>query len=288
MESAEKEIKKKKKSGKSTKMLLALMGVGLLVMLYPVLSNLYNQLTGSFAIQEFNETIEERTEKELEEQRQMAMIYNEYLLSDGSVKECPYEYEDILDFSNGMMGYMDIPVIDVYLPIYHGVTEDVLSKGVGHMAKTAFPIGGEGNHSVLTGHTGSPSAHLFTDLDKMEMGDRFYVHIMDDTLAYEVDQILVVLPEKVDDIMPEAGMDFCTLVTCTPYGINSHRLLVRGHRVEYVAEDLMGAGMNMPLVIIAAIMVVAGIVTTVIVLRTRKKKNTEAVTSTLEKNDTKS
>ena len=105
------------------------------------------------------------------------------------------------------------------------------------MSRTAFPIGGEGNHSVLTGHTGSPAAYLFTDLDEMVEGDTFYLYVLEETLAYEVDQILVVLPEEVDDILPEPGEDYCTLVTCTPYGVNSHRLLVRGHRIENSDAD---------------------------------------------------
>jgi len=138
------------------------------------------------------------------------------------------------------MGYIEIPVIDVYLPVYHGVDESVLSKGVGHISKTAFPIGGVGNHSVLTGHTGLPSAELFTDLVEVQEGDTFYVHIAGETVAYQVDQILVVLPEEVDNILPVPGKDYCTLVTCTPYGVNSHRLLVRGYQVEYeVPEEVV-------------------------------------------------
>lgn len=235
----QKEIKKnaKKKKGKkgmgSTILIIVLVVVGLLVMLYPTISNIYNEMTGSFAIQEFNENMADQSEEELAKQVMMAETYNAALRSDPEAIDCPYAYKDIMDFGNGMMGYIEIPVIDVYLPVYHGVDESVLSKGVGHISKTAFPIGGEGNHSVLTGHTGLPSAELFTDLTEVKEGDEFYVHIAGDTVAYEVDQILVVLPEEVDDILPVPGEDYCTLVTCTPYGVNSHRLLVRGHRVEY-------------------------------------------------------
>ena len=205
-------------------------------MLYPTISNFYNQVTGSYAIQEFKENLADQSEAMLQEQRMMAEAYNAALRGGSDEIECDYEYVDIMDFGNGMMGYIEIPVIDVYLPIYHGVDESVLSKGVGHISKTAFPIGGEGNHSVLSGHTGLPSAELFTDLTEVKEGDEFFIHILGDTVAYESDQILVVLPEEVDNLLPVAGEDYCTLVTCTPYGVNSHRLLVRGHRIEYTGE----------------------------------------------------
>jgi len=240
MEDKQKKSKKKKSGKGSTILIVVLILAGLLVMLYPTISNLYNEMTGSYAIQEFNEQLSDRTEEELQNQRMMAQAYNEALQKSLENIDCPYEYKDIMDFGNGMMGYIEIPVIDVYLPVYHGVDESVLSKGVGHISKTAFPIGGVGNHSVLTGHTGLPSAELFTDLVEVQEGDTFYVHIAGETVAYQVDQILVVLPEEVDNILPVPGKDYCTLVTCTPYGVNSHRLLVRGYRVEYeVPEEVV-------------------------------------------------
>lgn len=228
--------KKKKKKSSSTLLVVLMMVAGLGVMLYPTLSNIYNEMTGSYAIQEFNENLANQDELKLMEERKKAEAYNASLVNTGTVTECPYEYNDIMDFGNGMMGYVEIPCVDIYLPLYHGISENVLSKAVGHITKTAFPIGGEGNHSVLTGHTGLPSAKLFTDLDKVVEGDVFYIHVLGETLAYQVDQIVIVLPEEVDDIQPVAGMDYCTLVTCTPYGINSHRLLVRGYRIEYTSE----------------------------------------------------
>lgn len=219
----------------STMLIIGLAIMGLLVMLYPTISNFYNQMTSSYAIQEFNENLADQSQAALEDQRKMAEAYNASLYSaEGTA--CEYEYKDIMNFGNGMMGYIEIPVIDVYLPVYHSVDESVLSKGVGHIPKTALPIGGEGNHSVLSGHTGLPSAELLTDLSEVKEGDEFYIHILGGTLAYEVDQILVVLPEEADSLLPTPGMDYCTLVTCTPYGVNSHRLLVRGTRVEYVEE----------------------------------------------------
>lgn len=228
--------KKRKKGTNSTILIIVLIIAGLLIMLYPTISNFYNQVTGSYAIQEFKENLADQSEAMLQEQRMMAEAYNAALRGGSDEIECDYEYVDIMDFGNGMMGYIEIPVIDVYLPIYHGVDESVLSKGVGHISKTAFPIGGEGNHSVLSGHTGLPSAELFTDLTEVKEGDEFFIHILGDTVAHEVDQILVVLPEEVDNLLPVAGEDYCTLVTCTPYGVNSHRLLVRGHRIEYTGE----------------------------------------------------
>ena len=260
--------KKKKNKRTSTVLIVLMLVMGLAIMLYPTISNWYNEVTGSHAIQEFKETLEDQSEQEMAEQRAMAVAYNATLRNEGSAVDCPYDYNDIMDFGNGMMGYIEIPIIDVYLPIYHGVSETVLSKGVGHMSKTAFPIGGEGNHSVLTGHTGAPSAHLFTDLNEVKEGDVFYLYVMDETLAYEVDQILVVLPDEVDDILPVSGEDYCTLVTCTPYGINSHRLLVRGHRIEYLEQ------VEMPEVVeekddsIKHITVSAGIAVALIILGT--------------------
>lgn len=275
-----KKKKKKKKSSKSTILMIILILLGLAIMLYPTVSNWYNELTGSYAIQEFNETLADQTEQQMAEQRKMAEAYNEALRDDGNAEECPYAYKDIMDFGNGMMGYIEIPVIDVNLPIYHGVSENVLSKGVGHMSRTAFPIGGEGNHSVLTGHTGSPSAYLFTDLIEMKEGDQFFLSILNETLAYEVDQILVVLPEEVDDIQIVAGEDYCTLVTCTPYGVNSHRLLVRGHRVEYteeveevITEEVAQDNVGMIIAVCAAISLLLILILLAIWYLRKKKKH---------------
>lgn len=246
-------------------------------MSYPTISNFYNELTGSYAIQEFVENMAGQDEVDLAEQRMMAEVYNAALQTNIDKINCPYDYNDIMDFGNGMMGYIEIPVIDVYLPIYHSVDERVLTKGVGHIPKTAFPIGGEGNHSVLTGHTGLPSAELFTDLEELEEGDRFYIHIAGDIVAYEVDQILVVLPEEVDDIMPVAGKDYCTLVTCTPYGINSHRLLVRGYQIEIEeSEEVVSVASTLKdynwLIIIAGVVGVIAVTTVIVTYRIMKKR----------------
>lgn len=219
-------MKKRNASGVFTLLLLL---AGLAILLYPSVSSLVNKLNGSHAVQQLAQKLENQDQAELDRQREMAESYNRKLLDMG---ECPYRYEEILDFGNGMLGSIEIPSIDVSLPIYHGVSSTVLSKGVGHVPSTAFPIGGEGNHTVLTGHTGLPSAELFTNLDQLAQGDLFYIHILGRTLCYQVDCIQIVLPEETQSLQSVPGEDYCTLVTCTPYGINSHRLLVRGRRLS--------------------------------------------------------
>lgn len=205
--------------------------VGVAVLAYPMVSNFINQQHGSYAIQELREQLQQVDSGEIARQRRLAEEYNAALPEQGE------NYDAILNFGNGIMGYIQIPKISVDLPIYHGSDEEVLTKGVGHMPESAFPIGGEGNHSVLTGHTGLPSAELFTDLTELEEGDLFYITILGDTLVYQVDQIKVVLPSEGQDLAEVPGKDYCTLVTCTPYGVNSHRLLVRGIRVETAPEE---------------------------------------------------
>lgn len=213
--------------------LLFLVGVG--VLLYPTVSSFINKQIGSYAIQELRQEIGDRDAEEMEGERIRAQVYNASLLSNRETVT-QKQYASILNFRDGMMGYIRIPKINIDLPIYHGVSDEVLAKGVGHMPESAFPIGGAGNHAVLTGHTGLPSADLFTDLIEMEEGDTFQVVVLEETITYQVDQIKVVLPGESQDLMPVAGEDLCTLVTCTPYGINSHRLLVRGKRIEHVQE----------------------------------------------------
>ncbi len=194
-------------------------------MTYPIISNWINEWNGSYAIQVLQKEVDSADKEELARQLRLAQEYNKDP-ANPSVR-----YEDVLYYHDGMMGYIQIPVINVHLPIYHGVSEEVLSKGVGHLPESAFPVGGEGNHAVLTGHTGLPGAYLFTDLIKLEEGDEFFIQILEEKLTYRVDQILVVLSHEIEGLAREDGKDYCTLVTCTPYGVNSHRLLVRGERV---------------------------------------------------------
>lgn len=203
-----------------------LMLLGLSILCYPKISHLVNSRNAEAAIGRFMQSMEE-TDASL--QRRLAENYNASLLETGTGAG---EYREILNISEGIMGYLKIPKIQVSLPIYHGSDEEVLQKGVGHLPESAFPIGGAGNHAVLTGHTGLPSARLFTDLSQLEEGDKFTVSILGETLHYQVTQIRVVLPDEAEALAPVPGEDLCTLVTCTPYGINSHRLLVRGSRTE--------------------------------------------------------
>ena len=209
--------------------LILLMLLGLAVLLYPTVSRRINGFHSSTAVQDLSQQLQNTDQAELERQLALAEGYNEALREQ---LEFSVEYDGILNFGNGIMGILRIPAIGVELPIYHGMESDVLAKGVGHMPGSAFPIGGSGEHSVLTGHTGLPSAKLFTDLSKLGIGDVFVVSVAGRELTYRVDQILTVLPTENDPLMPVPGMDYCTLVTCTPYGINSHRLLVRGCREE--------------------------------------------------------
>ena len=217
----------------------AMMVLGLGVLLYPTVSSTVNQLNGSYAIQEFQQQLDGMDDKEKAAELAAAKAYNTMLrTANDSTGDDQTAYYGILDFGNGIMGYIHIPEIDVKLPIYHGVSTQVLEKGIGHLPTSSFPIQGEGNHAVLTGHTGLPSASLFTDLHKLQEGDQFQVTVGGTAITYQVDQIKVVLPSETDDLQAVPGEDYCTLVTCTPYGVNSHRLLVRGTRIDIPEETV--------------------------------------------------
>ena len=209
--------------------------LGLAVILYPTVSSFINRQNGSYAIQQMRQQLNEMDSEEMRSALKAAKVYNEHLQRGNQPDED--QYDSILDFGNGIMGFITIEKIHVELPIYHGVSTEVLEKGVGHLPSSAFPVGGMGNHTVLTGHTGLPSARLFTDLEKLIEGDLFQVTVGDHTASYQVDQILITLPQETEELMPAAGEDYCTLVTCTPYGVNSHRLLIRGSRVELSEEQ---------------------------------------------------
>lgn len=213
--------------------LIILLGIGMAC--YPAFSAWYSEKTRGGVIAAYYEDVNNKDDEALLAVLESAREYNRKLFSgEYSVLE-PEEngyYDELNILSNGIMGYVDIPKINVYLPIYHGVGSDALSLGCGHMPQSSLPVGGESTHAVLSSHTGSASSALFTDLEQMEVGDLFYIHILNMTLAYKVDNISVVLPTDIDCITIENGNDLVTLVTCTPYGVNSHRLLVRGQRVE--------------------------------------------------------
>ena len=217
---------------------ILLLGIG--VMVYPSFSNWWNSMHQSRAIASYITTVDNLDEQEARELIESARKYNATLINKQNVfamkKEDLAEYNSLLDLTGtGIMGYIRIESIGVDLPIYHGTEETVLQVAVGHVNWTSLPVGGEGTHTVLSGHRGLPRARLFTDLDRLVPGDVFTITILKETLTYMVDQIKVVLPEETDDILIEPGMDYCTLITCTPYGINTHRMLVRGHRVENIA-----------------------------------------------------
>lgn len=215
---------------------------GLGIASYPFISNMVAQRHASQVVKDYETNVEEMDEEKIDAMKEAAKKYNEQLSNVVSVddesenNEQGESYADLLNIGESL-GYITIPKIDVNLPIYNGTSQDVLSKGVGHMEQSSYPLGGESTHCVLTGHRGLPSAVLFTDLDKLEIGDEFYLHVLDEILAYKVDQIKVVEPNEFGDLEIIDGKDYCTLVTCTPYAINSHRLLVRGERTEYKGEQ---------------------------------------------------
>lgn len=229
---------------KKIKLIFALLMIlsGLGIAAYPLISNMVSQKHASVAIQDFDSVVEEMDQEKLDAAKEAAKKYNEQLSSaivrdeNGEAEETGISYVDMLGLGESL-GYITIPKIDVELPIYEGTSDDVLSQGVGHMEQSSYPLGGESTHCVLTGHRGLPSAVLFTDLDQLVIGDCFYLHILDEILAYEVDQIKVVEPNESGDLDIIKGEDYCTLVTCTPYAINTHRLLVRGKRTEYTGEE---------------------------------------------------
>ena len=225
--------------------LVLMMMLGFAILLYPKVSNWLAERNQMKTIQNLHKAVEQFNEEELESERNKAIEYNNSLQSiqindpfgDESDMPVPELYNEILDFGNGVMAELAIPCIGVNLPIYHGTDAKVLERGVGHMYQTSFPIGGEGFHSVLSGHTGLPSVELLTDLEKLKIGDHFYIKILNDTLAYQVDSVIVAEPYDTSALQPIEGKDYVTLVTCTPYGINTHRLLVRGVRVPYTPDE---------------------------------------------------
>ena len=225
----------------STILLVFILLIGLSLLLYPSVSDYWNSFHQTRAIATYAENVAKLDNNQYDQLWEEARAYNEalpfrsnpYYLSE----EQKAQYESLLDVSGlGVMGYIEIPEIDVSLPIYHGTEESVLQIAVGHLEWSSLPVGGESTHCVLSGHRGLPSAKLFTNLDKLQAGDIFMLRVLDEVLTYEVDQILIVEPQETGALRIEEGKDYCTLVTCTPYGINTHRLLVRGHRIDNIEE----------------------------------------------------
>ena len=224
------------KKNKTTLIMVLFFFIGLAILLYPSISNFYNQKVQSKAIIDYESILNNIKNEDYTDYFNKADEYNKKLLS---MKRPLLTYKNIKNYNkilnlndHGMMGYLTIDKIKVELPIYHGTSADVLNKAVGHLEGTSLPVGGKGTHSVLSAHRGLPSFKLFTDLDKLEIGDTFVINILDRTITYQVDKITIVKPNQVNDLKIDKDGDYVTLLTCTPYGINTHRLLVRGKRIE--------------------------------------------------------
>jgi len=236
-----KTVNKKNKDRIINIVLISVMIIGVLIVAYPTISDWWNSFHQTRAIASYTEKVASMDTVDTERMLKEAEEYNaglvdkegRFALSDEELEE----YKGILDVTGtGIMGYVEIPKLHISLPVYHGSEDTVLQIAVGHLEGTSFPVGGTGTHAVLTGHRGLPSARLFTDIDQLTDGDHFMVHVLNRTVTYEVDQIHIVLPEEMEDLAIDPEKDYCTLITCTPYGINSHRLLVRGRRVDNDAE----------------------------------------------------
>ncbi|NMM95135.1 class C sortase [Bifidobacterium oedipodis] len=272
---------------------LLVAGIGLLA--YPSVSDWWNRLHQSYAVASYIERADDMTARERERLLEEAHAYNERLLesAEGNQsarwndllrangdEEALKRYESVLDITGtGIMGYVTVPKLKVRLPIYHGTDDAVLQIAVGHLPGSSLPVGGVGTHAVVSGHTGLPSARLLTGLDELAEGDTFAFHVLDGTYTYEVDHVSVVLPDELDDLDIVPGKDYATLVTCTPYGVNSHRLLVRGHRIPNpsVADDVSYPSPdNMILQVVAvagALLVLAAVAA--VILAARHKRHTK-------------
>lgn len=266
-----------------TVLLILVFLTGLSLLLYPTISDHWNALHQSRAIVDYTANVSKLDDSVYDALWADARAWNEKGYESGWGLELPEEetaeYESMLNVSgNGMMGYVEIPKIQCTLPIFHGTNEGTLQTAIGHIEGSSLPVGGESTHCVLSGHRGLPSARLFTDLDQLVVGDVFMLRTLDETLTYEVDQILIVLPSEVSSLMILEGEDLCTLVTCTPYGVNSHRLLVRGHRIDNLDEagavrvtaDAMQIEPTVVAPLVAAPMLL--ILLVVLLVRTRKRK----------------
>ena len=270
-------------------LIFLLFAVGVIILLYPLISEWHNSRAQTTVIENYNHAAAGLSETEYENLREAAREYNEGLLGSvvltdpfdaSAAKKLSEEYESLLNISgDSVMGTIRIPKINVTLPIYHGTANETLEKGAGHLENTSLPIGGTGTHVVLSAHSGLPTAALFTDLEKLAEGDLFFLDVLDETLAYRVDQVKIVEPEDTSDLLIDSAQDYVTLVTCTPYGINSHRLLVRGVRTEYVetleqeaqTEQAPGNPWNKPYTVAGIILLLLLALYTIVRLLRRNK-----------------
>ena len=256
--------------------------IGLSIFLYPALSDYIARRNVVQGANTYKRQITDLSDEKIEKMWQEARAYNDSLTGNpvpdpfipGSGRVLPENYLRVLNMGDGIMGYINIPKIKVYLPILHGASEEALIKGAGHIEQTTLPIGGEGNLAVITAHTGLASAEMFNRLIELETGDIFMIHVLDEILTYEVDDIRVILPEEIESLFPVDGEDYVTLVTCTPYGVNSHRLLVRGSRIPNT-EQMMRTVEKAPFPyeLLVIIGVALFIVTSVLIWDFRKEQN---------------
>lgn len=276
------------KNKKEIILIILIFAAGLMIFLYPTISDTWNSYRDSKLITQYIQSVDVTDDARLEEELQKAEDYNKTLVG-GQVPDAFAQrdgvqdktYESILNINgDGIIGYIEIPAIDIELPIYHYTTDEVLQKGAGHLFGSSLPVGGEGTHAVISAHRGLPSAKMFTDLNLLKEGDHFIIHVLNRTLTYEVDQIKTVEPDNTSDLGITEGQDYVTLLTCTPYGVNTQRLLVRGHRVENAESDTdtgnvqQSAGHN-PGLMEEVLCVIAGLVLgglIIIIVRGIKKK----------------
>lgn len=267
----------------STIALILVLLAGVSLLLYPTVSDYWNARHASKAVADYTQNVQALDQDAYDELLAAAEDYNRSLLTRENgfflTEEQQAQYESLLDISGtGIMGYIEIPSINVSLPLYHGTSDSVLQIAVGHLDWTSLPVGGESTHCVLSGHRGLPSAKLFTNLDQIVEGDTFIIRVLDEVLTYEVDRILIVEPEDVTALQIESGKDLCTLVTCTPYGINSHRLLVRGHRVETEQEEaavrLVSDGIQIEPLLVAPVVALPMLLALLLVLLLSGNKRT--------------
>ena len=267
----------------STIALILVLLAGVSLLLYPTVSDYWNARHASKAVADYTQNVQALDQDAYDELLAAAEDYNRSLLTRENgfflTEEQQAQYESLLDISGtGIMGYIEIPSINVSLPIYHGTSDSVLQIAVGHLDWTSLPVGGESTHCVLSGHRGLPSAKLFTNLDQIVEGDTFIIRVLDEVLTYEGDRILIVEPVDVTALQIESGKDLCTLVTCTPYGINSHRLLVRGHRVETEQEEaavrLVSDGIQIEPLLVAPVVALPMLLALLLVLLLSGNKRT--------------
>ena len=265
------------KKDRTNLILVLIFIIGLSVMLYPTVSDYWNSRTQSRAVATYSETVASMSEQDYDEMFAEAEAYNRKLAQ----VNMPFvnydqveDYEDILDISGtGIMGYVTIEKIRVELPIYHGTEDSILQVAAGHLRGSSFPVGGKGTHSVISAHRGLPSAKLFTELDEIEEGDTFTVTVLNRRMTYQVDQIRIVEPQEIEDLEIDPEEDYCTLMTCTPYGINSHRLLVRGVRTagnatgDYVPADAYQVNSTVVAIVLALILLISLLPVTALIRR---------------------